>query len=316
MVTLASQPRRTDPPGAGEVLDCVVIGAGPAGLTAAIYLARFRRRFLVIDGGAARARLIPRTHNHSGWPTGVSGKHLLRRMTAQASRYGAAILQDEVRGLARNPDGFFHVQLRESALTSRTVLLATGKVDVEPQLPCLCDAIARGLIRHCGICDGFEMIGHRLGVLGRGESGLGEALFLADYTDQLTLMSLGQPLGLNPDQLRQLAARGVTVVEEPIAAVRRDRRRINAFVTRSGGVLSFDSLYSALGDQVRSHLATGLGARSDEKGALFVGSHQETSVEGLYAAGDVVAGLDQISVAMGQAAVAATDVHNRLRGAK
>lgn len=303
-------------PGAGEVLDCVVIGAGPAGLTAAIYLARFRRRFLVVDSGAARARLIPRTHNHPGWPSGVSGPHLLRRMTAQALRYGAPILKEEVRGLSRRPDGCFHLELSETTLTSRTVLLATGKVDLEPQLPGLCDAIAQGLIRHCGICDGFEMIGHRLGVLGRGESGLGEALFLADYTDQLTLMSLGEPLDLNPDQLRRLTARGVTVVEEPIAAVRRARRRITAFVTHSGGVLSFDSLYSALGDQVRSQLAIGIGARSDAKGALIVGSHQETSVEGLYAAGDVVEGLDQIGVAMGHAAVAATDVHNRLRGAK
>ena len=159
------------------------------------------------------------------------------------------------------------------------------------------------------------MIDHRLGVIGFGESGMSEALFLADYTRDVTLMSLGEPLGLEPDDRARLAARGICVVEEPISSVRLEGERIAALVTNSGSVLAFDSLYSALGDEARTGLASAVGARRGAKGCLEVDRHQQTSVAGLYACGDVVVGLDQISVAMGQAAVAATAIHNHLRGA-
>lgn len=296
-------------------LDCLVVGAGPAGLTAAIYLARFRRNFVVADGGAARARLIPCSYNHAGFPDGIPGPELLKRMAAQARRYGATIRRGLVTALEKRPDGNFQAQVDSVAVCARTVVIATGKVDVEPQLPDLADAINRGLIRHCGICDAYEVIDRRLGVIGCGESGATEAIFLADYTRDITLMSLGQPLGLEPHDLRRLQHRGVRLIEEPIISMQLERGRIAALITQSGSVLAFDSLYSALGDKVRNGLAVGLGARLGSKGCLEVDQHQQTSIAGLYAAGDVVVGLDQISVAMGQAAVAATAIHNHLRGA-
>lgn len=297
-----------------DPLDCLVIGAGPAGLTAAIYLARFRRNFLVVDGGAARARLIPRSHNHAGFPDGVPGPELLERMALQARRYGATFRTSQVSALRKGADDVFEAQLDEDLVRVRSVLLATGKIDVEPRFPGLSDAIARGLVRHCGICDGFEVIDQCVGVIGYGEGGMTEALFLSDYTRDLTLMSLGEPLGLEPEHRRRLQERGVRLVEDPISSVQFEDGRAT-LTTRLGSVLAFHSLYSALGDEVRNGLAVGLGARLGAKGCLEVDQHQQTSVSGLYAAGDVVVGLDQISVAMGQAAVATTAIHNHLRGA-
>ena len=187
-------------------LDCLVIGAGPAGLTAAIYLARFRSRFCMIDGGASRAALIPTSHNHAGFPEGIAGPVLLERMAAQARKYGADIVPGTVTSLQHDGDGAFTAQIDGQRLRARTVLMATGVVDIEPELPDLPQAIRRGLIRHCAICDGYEVIGHRVGVIGRGDSGLREALFLRTYTEDITLLSLGQPMDLSPAQLSQ--ARG------------------------------------------------------------------------------------------------------------
>ena len=293
-------------------LDCLVIGAGPAGLTAAIYLGRFRRRFLVIDGGASRARLIPTSHNHAGFPDGIAGPALLDRMAAQARKYGAEIVPGNVSGLARDGDGLFSATLDGDAVRARTVLMATGVVDIEPDLPDTPQAIGRGLIRHCGICDGYEVIGHRVGVIGRGDGGLHEALFLRTYTDNITLLSLGEPLDLSAEELSKAEAAGIVLIEEPVASVEVEGDRIASLTTRGGVCKPFDSVYSALGDRVRSDLARQAGAKLEDKGCIITDEHQHSSSVGLYAAGDVVRSLDQISVAMGEAAIAATSIHNSL----
>lgn len=297
-----------------DPLDCLVIGGGPAGLTAAIYLARFRRRFQVIDGGASRAAWIPTSHNHAGFPDGIHGTTLLERMRAQARKYGAPIRSGTVTGLERRADGVFVASTGEDRLTARTVLLATGVVDREPELPDLPDAVQRGLVRHCGICDGYEVIGHKVGVLGRGGSGLHEALFLRTYTDDVTLLSLQQKLVLSPDELREAQAAGIAVVEEPVASVTVEGDRIRSIATRQGTCHAFDTLYSVMGSTARSDLVRGLGTVLDENGCVATDEHQRSSTDGLLAAGDVVRSLDQISVAMGEAAIAATAIHNRLRG--
>ncbi|HEX3699698.1 MAG TPA: NAD(P)/FAD-dependent oxidoreductase [Phenylobacterium sp.] len=142
--------------------DCVVVGAGPAGLAAAIYLGRFRRDVRVIDAGASRTARIPLSRNHPGFPDGVRGKTLLGRMRRQAERFGAVIEASEVEDLSAQGGGF-RLSTREGAIAARTVLLATGVVDVEPELPGVAEAVARGLIRICPICDGYETIGTRVG---------------------------------------------------------------------------------------------------------------------------------------------------------
>lgn len=195
------------------------------------------------------------------------------------------------------------------------MLLATGVIDVEPDLPDLPDALRRGLIRHCGICDGYEVTGHRVGVIGHGPGGLHEALFLRTYTPHLTLLSLGTAVGLSPVQRRQAAEAGITFVEAPVASVRiTPDGRVGALCVQGGVWHAFDTVYSALGSIARSDLAGRLDAVLDDAGCVVTDRHQHSSVDGLFAAGDVVQSLDQIGVAMGEAAIAATAIHNRLRG--
>jgi thioredoxin reductase (NADPH) len=301
-------------------LDCLIVGGGPAGLTAALYLARFRRRTLVVDAGEPRAAWIPASHNIPFFADGIPGPEILARQRDHIGRYGIAVQPGRVTSLARRRGGF--LAMLEAAegepqkLRARRVLLATGAVDVEPMLPDLSDAVRRGLVRYCPICDGYESRDRRIAVIAPGGArsahGLAEAAFIArSYAEDVTLLTLGATLELDAEQREMAASRGIRLVEQPIAALEMEEGQIGAMRFGGGEALRFDVLYSALGLNYRSDLATKLGAEQDGSGALLVDDHAQTTVPGLYAAGDVVRGLDQIVVGMGHAAIAATHIHNR-----
>ncbi len=294
------------------MLDCLVVGAGPAGLSAAIYLARFRRDAWVLDGGPGRASLIPLSHNHPGFPDGIAGPELLRRMRSQAERYGAVLKPGRVDRLERLEEGEFLAISGEHRIRTRRVLLATGAEDIEPELPGVENAIRRGLVRHCPICDAYEVVDQKVALIGYGKCRVQEALLLRGYTADLTILTLGRGLDISPEEQETLTSAGIRVLDEPVAELVVEGDRIAAWHMRSGGKHRFDTLYTALGSRIHSTLATDLGADVDEDGALLVDPHQRTSVPGVYAAGDVVQGLSQISVAMGQAAIAATDINASL----
>lgn len=293
-------------------LDCLVIGGGPAGLTAALYLARFRRRVLVVDDGAPRAAWIPSSHNIPSFAEGIAGPDLIARQEAAIAPYHVPVQRGTVTALECREGGFIgQVSGVPREIRARRVLLATGAMDVEPELPDLPDAVQRGLIRYCPICDGFEALGKRIAVIGHGETGLGEAAFIArTYSSDVTLLTLGERLELSPQSHEIVQRHGIRVISEPIAALEMEGGRIAAM--RFGGQAHrFEVLYSALGLRYRSGLAKALGAAHDPAGALLVDEHNQTTVKGLYAAGDIVRGLGHIVVAMGHAAIAATHIHNR-----
>jgi alkyl hydroperoxide reductase subunit AhpF len=168
---------------AEEDLDCMVIGGGPAGLTAALYFARFRRRFLVIDAGASRAAWIPTSHNIPFFAAGISAPEILQRQRETAQRYGVRILNGTATSRERRDDGFVATvnaaQGGSLQVAARRVLLATGAVDIEPDLPDVRDAVQRGLVRYCPICDEYESRDMKIAVIGHGAAGLGEAVFIA-----------------------------------------------------------------------------------------------------------------------------------------
>lgn len=294
-----------------HIYDAVVVGGGPAGLSAAIYLARFRRDFVVIDGGRSRAGWIPITHNHPGFPRGVAGHRLLARIRTQARRYGARIVSGEASEAEAAPEGF-RLRVGETWITSRFLILATGVEDRDAGLPGVFDAVQRGLIRICPICDAYEVIGQSVGVLGSGEHVAREAAFIRHYSDRVSVLHVGDPGQLDGDARRRLRALDIDIVESAVQAVSVEDDRITAFDFADGVRRSFDVVYCALGMDSRNGLALNLGANLAADGRLQVDAHQMTSVDRLYAAGDVVRGLNQISIAQGEAAIAATDIHNRL----
>lgn len=294
-------------------LDCLVVGGGPAGMTAAIYLARYRRRALVVDAGNSRAAWIPRSHNHAGFPEGIGGVELLSRMAGQAQTYGATVERGEVTRLGRDGD-LFRADVNGREVLARTVLLATGVVNLRPDMPTRDHdrAMARGLLRYCPVCDGYEVIDRRIGVLGCDDHGTAEALFLRTYSDDITLLPR-RFADLGDDDRRKLADAGVRVVEEPVGRFDVGDDEIVAVLAESEKQLTFDTIYPALGSTPQSNLARQLDAELSPAGCVISDAHLMTTVPGLFVAGDIVEALDQISVAMGHAAIAATAIHNHLQ---
>lgn len=296
-----------------EPYDCIVIGGGPGGLTASIYLARLRRRFVMIDAGESRARWIPRSHNHPGFVHGVGGEELLDRLRRQLACYPSTTLEAHVDHLRKSPGGLFDVGVGHTMLRARHVILAMGVVDRLPPLPGAHEALAQGLLRQCPICDAFEAIDQRIGVLGSGIEALGEALFLRTYTADLTLITSGEALRASATQIEQVRSAGVSVLTDPVVSAELRPGTHATFRFENGRSATFDVLYSALGIDPRSTLARDIGVGLRADGRIAVNDHQETSVEGCFAVGDVVTGLNQLAVAMAHGEIAAVTIHNRLR---
>jgi thioredoxin reductase (NADPH) len=292
--------------------DCIIVGAGPAGLTAAIYLARFHLSIRLFDSGTSRAALIPCTHNHAGFPDGISGRELLTRMAEQAERFGATRELARVTKIEREDEGF-RIRVESREFRARTVLVATGVVNNRPEgmdEALHATALAAGLLRYCPICDAYEVTDRRVAVIGTGTHGAAEAVFLRGYTADLTLVAQEAGHALDPPCEAKLEAAGIARVDGPCGGYAIEDGQLA--LDTAQGRLRFDSVYPALGSRVRSELAAEAGAMTGADGCLVVDTHQRTNVPGLFAAGDVVKGLDQISHAMGEGGVAATAIRNCL----
>jgi thioredoxin reductase (NADPH) len=295
-----------------RAIDCLVIGGGPAGLTAAIYLTRFHLSVMVIDAGGGRAESIPCTRNHAGYPEGVPGRDLVARMRDQAGRYGAEVRSGRVTALEPGGEGFLARTHHAETIPARAVLLATGVTNHRPPIDDAVHdaALAAGLLRYCPVCDGYEVTDLDVGVIGTGGHGLEEAIFLRGFTDRVTLVSPDPGHALGADKVRRLDEAGIRRHDGPCADLEIVDGKL--LVPVAGDTLVFDSVYPALGSVIHSDLATMAGAATADSGCIAVDAHQRTDVPGLYAAGDVVIGLDQISHAMGTAGVAATAIRNDL----
>ncbi len=286
------------------VTDCIIVGGGPAGLTAALYLARFLRSVTVFDAEEGRARMIPKTHNLAPFPDGISGLDLLDRMRSHAERYGALIESGKVRSVEKQGDVFCVTTNRRQEV-ARTVIFAFGVFNHRPPLSIKDhdQGLDRGLIRYCPICDAYEVRNKRIAVLGSGAHGFNEAHFIRSYSNWVTLIP--------PEGTPAVATNGVGVLDAPMKSLALTDSEIIVTLT-TGAARHFDTLYVALGTTARTGLADRLGVRLTNGGCIAVDAKQRTNLDRVYAAGDVTDGLDQIAVAMGQGAVAATAIHNDL----
>ncbi len=298
---------------ADDLLDCLVIGAGPAGLTAATYLSRFRRRIAVVDAGRSRARWIPSSHNCPGFPFGIAGPALLEKLREQAEQYGATIAPGRIVTLRRDGDGFVAIDERGRQWRARHALVATGIVDRMPPMAggedALEDAIGAGSLRLCAVCDGYEASDERIAVYGAADEAIRHALFLRTFSRRVTAIR-SEPGEPDRDNARLAAAARIALLPVPVRMGHGDGQCEVTF--DDGSSQYFDTLYPVLGGDAQIQLAAPLGARLDDHGELAVDAAMQTSVDGLYAIGDVVSALNQISVAVGHAAIAATAIHNRL----
>jgi thioredoxin reductase (NADPH) len=263
-----------------------------------------------VDAGQSRARLIPETHNYPGFAAGISGAELIVWLRGQAEEYGAALLGGTVEGLLKEGDAFT-ARTESGELSAQRVLLATGIVDDKPALAAWREMVELGRLRFCPICDGYEATDKAIGVLGPAPHAWKKALFLRTYSRNVALVPLEDPGEIDREIRAALQEAGVELA--PGRATGFDQQADRPVVLLANGErLGFEVLYPVLGYQARSGLARSLGARCTEEGCVIVDDRQRTSVPALYSAGDVVSDLHQISVALGHAAIAATEIHNEL----
>jgi thioredoxin reductase (NADPH) len=297
--------------------DCVVIGAGPAGLTALTYLARFHRRAVALCGPRPRLLLIDRSYNLPGHPEGVPGRVLLQRLREQAEENDGEV-REAVARRVDGQDGDFLVQIEDGPpLRARKLILAMGVTDREPDVPGIQPHIGH-FVRYCPVCDGYEHSGKRLGIVGHGPGVARHALFLRTFSDRIAVFLHGE----SPDSLGRYAGilerRGIPVYAPRVAAILEEGGDPESEYPGRGVRLEDGSehplavLYGALGCEVNLDPVRHLGLRLDEEGYVVTNTRQETSLRGIYAAGDLVSDINQISVAFGQGAVAAVRLHHAL----
>jgi len=290
-----------------DLIDVIVVGGGPAGLTAATYLRRFHRSCLVLDAGQSRVRWIPESNNCPGFPHGVSGPALLLRMQEQAASVEVPIEQARVDRIARDGESF-ELSAGERRWRSRRVILATGIVDRLPDEPWIAEAIACRAMRLCAVCDAYEATDLRIGVLGASDVVGSHARFLRTYSGSVSVLPTDD--GDGGDAGRASREAGVRWLPAG-GRLHFDGQRC-VYTPPDGEPVELDTVYPYLGCDTIAGIAAAAGAELDATGQVLVDGHQQTRLPGLYAIGDVVSGLNQIAVAVGQAAVAATHVHNHL----
>lgn len=297
--------------------DCAIIGGGPGGLVSALYLRRYRRSVAVINGGKPRASWIPRTHNLLGYHRGISGDMLIRRLQRQVQNCGSGKGMEWIKGSARvdrAAKGFEITVGGRRKIKAKTVILATGLDDVQPEIDNVEELREKELLRYCSICDAFEYRGQPVAVLAKDDAGIQKALFIGNWTKDLRVI-VPDSMTLAPQRVRELNAIHAKVTYCKILRMEacRPRKGITIFVDdRPGGIFARVA-YIELGSQVRDlawgHLRK---LRRSSDGYLITTAEQRTTIPGIFAVGDCVNLLGQIAVAAGQAAVAATTIHNDL----
>jgi thioredoxin reductase (NADPH) len=216
---------------------------------------------------------------------------------------------------ASRVDGRFVLQSDDNrSWTARSLILATGvdlnQIPIDDRLHEL--ALKHGVLRYCPVCDGYEHRDERIAVVGCDVSGAGEALFLRKFSSDVTLLPQSGT-DLTEEECRDLELAGIETVTTPVTRYDPVEGEMRVHLQGHDDPLAFDVLYPALGIRPRNSLATAMGIRIADDGKASADAPFGTEVEGLYCAGDLVEGLDQISVAMGQGAIAATRAHNWLR---
>lgn len=289
--------------------DCIIVGGGPAGLSAALMLGRCRRRVLLCDLGQQRNLRAREIH---GYLTrdGTSPAEYLRIARAELGRYGTIEWRElEIVDAYRDGDRFLVRGADGTRLTSRRLLLATGVTDDLPDLDGL-PALYGTSVHHCPYCDGWEWRDRPLAVYGCDEKGAGLALILTAWSSDVLLCTGGSPL---PEREgARLSAAGIGVREEPILRLEGSDGMLERIVFAGGVAIPRSALFLSCGHRQRSSLAERLGCRFTEGGAVDTGKCEATNVTGLYVAGDASKEAQFVVVAAAEGAEAGMAIHRAL----
>ncbi|MCL4534788.1 MAG: FAD-dependent oxidoreductase [Bacteroidetes bacterium] len=293
--------------------DAVVIGAGPAGLSAAIYLARSRLKTLVV-GSPETARLwrAKEIDNYLGFPNGITGRELLDLGTEQARRFGAEFCREEVVGI-RFEEPFSVQAASGEKWPARAVVLTTGVAAKPSGIAREEELVGQG-ISYCVVCDGFFFRNQPVAVVGPGNFAASEALELLPFTRQIILFSNGRPFSLNQEMEARLAEEGIGKRTEKVLEFVGDGR-LEGLRLETGEVVPVNGAFMALGTASSLDFARSLGVLI-ENNAVVIDRDGRTNVPGIFAAGDCTGGALQVAKAVGEGCSAALAAIAHLRQKK
>lgn len=282
-----------------------------AGLSAAVYLARSRRRTLIVDSGRSMAKWEPLVENYLGFPEGVGGPALLERSRAQARRFGAERAEDDIGDIRMEGPGRFHLVGQRSTYHAARVLLATGLTHLLPDIPGAKACLGRSVF-FCKDCDAFRVQGRPVAVLGSRNEAARYALAMLAFSPSVGIATNGEEPAWNPFLQDRLQEYGVRVWPDPVVEIVHDRGQMRAISWPSDRRWELEAMFVTRGDVFHTRLAECLGAKEDEDGQLMVDAEMRTTVPGLYAAGCVTPANCQMIIAAGQGATAGQAINRDL----
>lgn len=293
-----------------SMYDCVIIGGGPAGLTCAIFLGRYRRRVLVIDRGKPRNYAAHAIHGFLGHQD-IKPAELLRKGRGEAELVGVQFLNSVARRVERCGDAF-EITTDQGTAKGRRVVLAYGVRDILPEIPDLESYYGKSIF-HCPDCDGYEVTGKRVGVIGRGKNVAGLSLKMLQWTPDVTIFTNGEDREQNAEQTSKLQAEGIRGMTSPIRQLVGADGILEAIELERGDRVEIDALFFTIGVERSCTLAEEMGCSVlGDQPCLVVDEYKQTSVEGVYAIGDLAPGSQLAITSAADGAIAAIAINKTL----
>lgn len=293
--------------------DAIVVGGGPAGLSAATWLARYRRSVLVIDSQEYRNRWVHRSHGYLGSDP-ADPMALLDKGRAELSRYpGATLCYGRVTAARRDDRGRFVVSLGDRRFVGLRMVLATGTADRFPEVDGFFDHYGTSVF-HCVTCDGYEAENCNVVVLGWSAHVAGFALELLDWAGSVTIVTLGRRFEGDGRDRATLESHGIALLDDTAAELIGEPGRLRAVRLASGTTIDAEFVFFSIAHEPRLDLAEQLGCEITDEHCLLVDADGQTTVHGLYAAGDITPGFQLLSVAVGKGATAGVACAVSLQG--
>ncbi len=291
--------------------EVAVVGGGPAGLSAALYATRLGHDTVVVDRGGGRAAMMLDTHNVIGVTEDVSGNEFLATATEQVEEYGGTVVRDFVTEIDREADGRFRLAGNSTEVLADRVVLGVGFSDERPEPPL--PRTGKGL-HYCLHCDAYMFIDEPVYVMGVGDSAAYVAMIMLNFTDEVDILTRGDEIEWSDETQQLLEAHPVDVIESDIAGMNKGEDGwLESFEFEDGTLREYKGGFALYGSNYNTDLAESLGCALNDDGTIVVDDHGKTSVEGVYAVGDITPGHNQVPVAMGKGAKAGLAIHKELR---